>query len=222
MGTQGAREDLFLGTGESSLDAERLGDDGVIAVVRRRGAAVVGDDLSAVGAAEAGRRLARGREPRRLRRRKGDKRGVQTLGDGVAARAEGVGVVGGGEPDGGVDGVEDARPRAAEEAPPVVQRRRRRRRRRRHPSQDRPPPIKSKLLSPFFKIVVNQCWFLFLVSEFNARRFLDLAVLGPIQRNRETLVPQPGDRSVEGRGGRSEGRELARLLFLGSAICLSW
>ena len=157
VGTQGAREDLFLGIGESSLDAERLGDDGVIAVVPRRGAAVVGDDLSAVGAAEAGRRLARGREPRRLRRRKGEKRGVETLGDGVAARAEGVGVVGGGEPDGGVDGVEDACPRAAEEAPPVVQRRRRRRR---HPSQDRPPPIKPKL-SPFFKIAVNQCWFLF-------------------------------------------------------------
>ena len=50
------------------------------------------------------------------------------LDDGVAVHAEAVGVVGGGELDGGVDGVEDARPRAAAEAPPVVQQRRRLRR----------------------------------------------------------------------------------------------
>lgn len=157
-----ARGDLFMGIGESCLDAESLSDDSVIP---RRCAAVVGDDLGAVRAAEAGdaggalgdeRRLARGGERRRLRLRKGDKRGVEALGDGVAARAEGVRVVGGGDADGGVDGVEDAGPRAAEEPPPVLQRRRRRRRR--HPSQDRPPPIKLKL-SPFLKIAVNQGWF---------------------------------------------------------------
>jgi hypothetical protein len=146
-----------LGIGESRLDTERLGDHVVIAVGQRRAAAVVVDDLGAVRAAEAGhaggalgkeeRRLARGGLPRRLLCcRKRDNRGVEALGDGVAARAEGVGVVGGGYSDGGVDGVKDASPRAAEEAPPVVQRRQRLRRRC-HPSQDRPPP---KALSSFF------------------------------------------------------------------------
>ena len=69
-------EDLLLGIGESRLDTERLGDDVVIALVPRRGAAAVVDDLGAVGAAEAGhaagalgeeeRRPATGGVPRRL------------------------------------------------------------------------------------------------------------------------------------------------------------
>ena len=62
-------------------------------------------------------------------------------------------MVGGGYSDGGVYGVEDAGPRAAEEAPPVVQRRRRLRRRRHHPSQDRPPPIKPRL----FPLLKKDC-----------------------------------------------------------------
>jgi hypothetical protein len=99
---------------------ERLGDHIVITLVPWRGAAVIVDDLSAVGAADAGhvtgalgeeRRLAPGRVPRGLRCRKRDKHGVEALGDGVTVRVEGVWVVNSGYSDGGVDGVKDASPR---------------------------------------------------------------------------------------------------------------
>lgn len=135
---------------EDGLDPLGLGEDGIVAARR----AVVGDGLGAVGAAEAGHaggalgvELRRRRRPsdggprRRSRRRGGHRRRPgrhrgaghqerceEALGDAVAALAEGARVVGRGDGDGRVDGVEDAVPRATEEAEPVVPRRRRHRR----------------------------------------------------------------------------------------------
>lgn len=82
-----------MGIGENCLDTERLGDHVVITIVSWRGAAVVVDDLGAIGAAEAG-------HP------------AETLGNGVAARVEGVGVLHGGYSGGSV---EDAGPCASGE-----------------------------------------------------------------------------------------------------------
>lgn len=101
------------------LDTERLGDHIVIALVPWRGTTVVVDDLSTVGAAEAGyaagvlgeERCAADpgvRVPRRLRFKEHDKRGVEALGDGITACAEGVRVLGSGYLDGSINGVEDA------------------------------------------------------------------------------------------------------------------
>ena len=127
----------MLAAGEGGLDAEDLRGDGVVVDGGgAMGAAETGDAASPIGErwgrpGEGGCSLLRRRE-----------HGVEAVRDGVPVRAEAVGAVGGGDPDGGIDGVEDASARAAEEAPPIVQRRRRHRNPR--PPATRPPIRKKK------------------------------------------------------------------------------